>query len=762
MSRYFLLLILWIQACAPSQVEPSLPPAIIPMPGSMVQHHGSFSLTANTVIRHNACAGDAASFLQEALALHGVDLELEAFEPPLQHARSAGGDGLYQSGNTIQLSCQEREFQQSESDESYQLEIMEGAIHLTASHATGLFRGIQTLLQAFPADLASEKFHDGIPLPCLSVADSPRFPHRGMLLDVCRHFFSPKEVMDYIDLLAFYKMNTLHWHLTEDQGWRIAIDAYPELTEVGAWRTEPDGSRYGGFYSKDDIGEVVAYAQRRHIQIIPEIELPGHAQAALAAYPSLSCTGGPHEVANDWGVFKEIYCAGNDSTFLFLKQVLAEVMALFPSTYIHIGGDEAPKYRWEHCNKCKKRMQEEGLKDTHELQSWFIAEIGSFLKQHGRTMIGWDEISEGGLPPGAVVQSWRGTSGGLDAAKAGHYAIMSPTSHCYFDYGVDQIDLEKVYQFDPIPAGLNPEHSHYILGGEGNLWTEHIPDKAALDRQAFPRLIALAEVLWSTEEVRHFADFEERLLRHYPLLQAKGVRYGSGRTPYRIASRWSGDSLFLVLHAVQTGVGFQVSIDGKPQPPDGTHEWLVPKRGVQTFRIHPFAEALPMGDSQDLAMQAHQAIGAGTSYLNPYSTNYPGSRESALVDGLLGSPRFRDGRWQGFSGVDAEVLLDFGVLRSLSKASIGGLQYNNAWIFLPSEVTFYAATDTASWQLLGTVGPQQQPTQRGEFTERLEVEFALTKARYLKVVARNTGTVPAWHEAAGAQAWMFIDEIILE
>ena len=339
--------------------------------------------------------------------------------------------------------------------EAYALAIRPDGITIKAGSTHGVFHGLTTL---HSLALTSEGA-----LPCGDLADAPRFAHRGLLLDCCRHFMEPEFVKRTIDLLALHKMSVLHWHLTEDQGWRVEIDAYPELTQKGAWRTEADGSQHGGFYTKEQIRDIVAYAAQRHIEVIPEIELPGHSRAALAAYPWLGCTGEAMEVPHDWGVFKDIYCAGQDTTLAFLKTVLDEVMELFPSEYIHIGGDEAPKVRWEQCPRCQKRIADEGLHDAHELQSWFIGEIGRYLEVHGRKMIGWDEILEGGLPDGATVQSWRGMDGGRDAVAMGHDAIMSPTSHCYFDYPVESTDLEEVYGFEPEPEGL--EGNGRILGG---------------------------------------------------------------------------------------------------------------------------------------------------------------------------------------------------------------------------------------------------------------------------------------------------------
>ncbi|MBU0616882.1 MAG: family 20 glycosylhydrolase, partial [Planctomycetes bacterium] len=360
-----------------------------------------------------------------------------------------------------------------------------------------------------------------------------RYRWRGMLLDCGRHFMTKDFVKRYIDLLAYHKMNVLHWHLTEDQGWRIEIKKHPKLTEIGAWRGEGD-ERYGGFYTREDVKEIVEYAKSRYIAVVPEIEMPGHSLGALAAYPELSCTGGPFKVATRWGVHSEVYCAGNDKVFEFLQDVLSEVIELFPSEFIHIGGDECPKERWQACVKCQARIKTEGLKDEHELQSYFIRRIEKFLNSKGRRLIGWDEILDGGLAPNATVQSWRGMRGAIAAATAGHDVISSPTSHCYLDYAqwrapgeptwMGFIDLKTCYSFEPTPTELTPEQAKHVLGLEGNMWTEHAP-QARVDWQVFPRLCALAEVGWSPKGKRDWKDFQKRLKAHYPRLDALGVTY---------------------------------------------------------------------------------------------------------------------------------------------------------------------------------------------------------------------------------------------
>jgi len=430
--------------------------------------------------------------------------------------------------------------------EGYEMNISDDGITIYATTPNGVFYGIQTLYQLFDS---GTYYENGIELSHLTISDEPRFIWRGMHLDVGRHFFEVDFIKKYIDYLALHKMNIFHWHLTEDQGWRVEIEAYPKLTEISAYRDESlighyqdkprqwDGEKYGGYYTKSEMKEVVAYAKSKYITVVPEIEMPGHTQAVLAAYPELSCTGGPHTVAKLWGVHKEVFCAGKESTFEFLETVLTEVAAIFPSPYIHIGGDECPKDRWKEHDLDQKRIQAEGLKDEHELQSYFIKRIQGILDRLDKKLIGWDEILEGGLAPGAIVQSWRGMDGGIAAANANHEVIMSPTSHAYFDYYQSEdkeneplaiggfLSLEKVYRFEPIPNNIDPDKQKYILGGQGNVWTEYISTPDKVEYMAMPRMSAMAEVLWSQATDRDYDNFTARMEWHYKRLDHMNINY---------------------------------------------------------------------------------------------------------------------------------------------------------------------------------------------------------------------------------------------
>ncbi len=500
---------------------------LIPLPQKVEYHSGSFILSSKTIIQSKDTSSFEALFLKENIKNQtGLELQILAEAPT--------------AVSKINLVFDVEGPTESNLKEVYKLMVNNQSVTINAEYNQGLFYGIQTLLQMVPFEKKNE-----IAIPWMKISDAPKYAWRGMHLDVCRHYFPISFIKKYIDYLAHYKMNTFHWHLTEDQGWRIEIKKYPKLTEVGAWRNgsmigryydqKIDDIKYGGFYTQEEIKEVVAYASQRHITIVPEIEMPGHSLAALAAYPELSCTGGPFEVGKKWGVFDDVYCP-KEETFTFLENVLTEVLALFPSEYIHIGGDECPKTRWKSCAYCQKIIKEKGLKDEHELQSYFIQRIEKFVNSKGRKIIGWDEILEGGLAPNAAVMSWRGTEGGIAAAKEKHYVVMTPGSHCYFDHYQGKPEneplaiggftsLEKVYNFNPMPKELNLEEQKYILGAQANVWTEYILTPEQVEYMIMPRMSALAEVLWGTANPENFIDFKTRLQAQEIWLKNNNINY---------------------------------------------------------------------------------------------------------------------------------------------------------------------------------------------------------------------------------------------
>jgi hexosaminidase len=526
MRKLFLFLLIMPVLTLAQSNEPTL--TIIPKPVMMKQVPGSLTVSKSIVVLdvNNAFAE-----------------ELSVFNTQLQHLTGfTAGAGSLKNPSAPFIRLVNKELSHPE---GYTLQISKKVIEITGSKA-GVFYGLQSLFQLIAANYSVQQ--KAIVLPLVTIQDYPRFSWRGMHLDVCRHFFTKEEVKKYLDYLALYKMNVFHWHLTEDQGWRIEIKKYPLLTEIGSKRKGTivglyskdaplDGVPHGGFYTQEDIKEVVAYAKARHITVVPEIEMPGHALAALSAYPQLSCNGGPFEPATTWGVFDDVFCAGNEDTFTFLQDVLTEVCDLFPSTYIHVGGDECPKTRWKSCSKCQARIKAEGLADEHALQSYFIKRMEVFLNSKGKKIIGWDEILEGGLAPNASVMSWRGTQGGIEAAKQKHTVVMTPGSPCYFDHYQSKPteneplaiggfnSLEAVYNYEPIPSELNEEEKKFILGAQGNMWTEYMPDFAQVEYMALPRMSALSEVLWTPAADKNYFQFIQRLKIHSRLLDHKKVNY---------------------------------------------------------------------------------------------------------------------------------------------------------------------------------------------------------------------------------------------
>lgn len=649
--------------------------------------------------------------------------------------------------------------------EAYQLSITPEEIIIRGLTRTGVMRGIQTLRQVFVPAFHQQEKRSAWYLPCLVIEDKPAFEHRGLLLDVCRHFFELETLKNYIDLMAFYKMNILHLHLTEDQGWRFPSDKYPKLNEISSWRIEADSSRYGGYYTREELKELVNYASERHIVIIPEIELPGHSQAALAAYPELSCSGGPIEVANDWGVFKEIYCAGNDSTFLFLENILLEVMEIFPSEYIHIGGDEAPKTRWESCSRCQKRIKNEELHNEHELQSWFIRRIENFLNGHGRKLIGWDEILEGGLSENATVQSWRGLDGGITAARDSHYVIMSPTSHCYLDYDLSAIDLQKIYEFNPIPSDLEPAYHQYILGAECNMWTEHVPDRKKLDQMVFPRLIGLAERLWSNPTDGSFDDFYHRLQRHYPILDGFNVRYGLESIAANIELGFEKDGIMIHLITklpdLELEYAFVSDSTDTPLYTKYSHPFKLDQSG--TLLIQAYKNKLPYGEPVSQVFSSHKALNAIVSYNCEFNSWYIGSAEKNMTDGKLGSLNFRDGNWQGFWGNDVEVVVDLGAIDTITTCQMNFYQYANSWIIAPKKAQVMISSDSLKWQNWYSYSRSNADYSSEKYIVSVSSKDKAkpVQARYILVRIPNSGKMPAHHEAAGADSWIFMDEIII-
>lgn len=656
---------------------------VIPMPRSVEYHSGNFTISPETKFYTNLSAES-----RQALTdyLEGTSLGSVPF------AESATGN------NGIELNLCDSSIVTG--NEAYRIEIDKKGIRLSASTETGIFYGLQTLLQLLNNS-------DNKTLPALTINDSPRFPYRGLHLDVSRHFFDKEFVKKQLDAMVYFKMNRLHWHLTDGAGWRIEIKKYPRLTSFAAWRPfdklndwwvggrtfceQDDPRAVGGYYTQDDIREVVAYAAERHITIIPEIEMPGHSEEVLATYPELSCSGKPYVNAD--------FCIGTEKTFEFLENVLLEVIDLFPSEYIHIGGDEASKSSWKTCPRCQKRMADEHLNSVDELQSYMIHRIEKFLNDHGRKIIGWDEIIEGGLSPTATVMSWRGEEGGIKAVKAGNQAIMTPGKYCYLDAFQDApntqpmaiggyLTLEKVYSFEPVPDSLSTKEAELILGVQGNVWTEHIPTPEHYEYMIYPRILALAEIGWSPSEVKKWDNFHTRALQAVNILREQGY--------------------------------------------------------------NPFPLEKEIGDKPESYQKVnHLAIGKKVTYANLYSNHYAAQGEKTLVDGVRGGWMYNDDRWQGFIDCDFDVTIDLGKETDIKQVCAEFIQLKGPYVWLPKQVIISSSVDGEHYDTLATVDNDISPD-----IETLQFkEFGWegnAKARYIRYKALSNGI---------AGGWLFTDEI---
>lgn len=727
---------------------------LVPKPKSIVTNEGTFLLNPDTKIFYDQFSKHIADYLVESInPSTGYN-----FVPQIWNGRI--------ETNSIILSITSS--QKDYGKEGYSLVVNPFNVLIEANEINGLFYGVQTLRQLFNPYINSFAKVEGAEwqLPAVVIFDKPEFVWRGLNLDCCRHFMSKEFVKRYIDLLAYHKFNTLHWHLTEDQAWRIEIKKYPELTKKGAFRTYDDGSVYGGYYTQDDIKEIVKYASSRFINVVPEIEMPGHSVAAISCYPEISCTGGPFEVGTFWGVYYDIYCAGNEKTFEFLEDVISEVVDLFPSKYIHIGGDEAPKNRWHDCSKCQQRIKDENLKDEHELQSYFVKRMEKFINSKGKQIVGWDEILEGGLAPGATVQSWRGVQGAIDAAKQGHDVIVSPTSNCYLDYPVDVTDLQKVYSFDPVPMELSIDERKHVLGSEGNMWTEYAPEEL-IDDRLFPRLLALSEVVWTYPTERKFDEFIQRLQKHYDRLDVLGVNYGLETKPFEIEKKYdSAAKTFNVkINQLQTNLNLKI----------GSYEQnlSIDQTGNQfNFDINKSATALiflernkkQVGKTFKLGFALNKATKKNVKLTYHYNENYSAGGTGALTDGFRGSDSFRGGdqSWQGYQGTDFEVIVDLEKPQTFNKIAIGFFQASSSWIVFPQYVEFYTSVDGKDFILAGKVEEPSSIRNPDWVQKDFTVTIPDSYARYVKIFAKNYDELPKWHPEAGGKPWLMVDEIIVE
>ena len=774
MKKLLLTLAAGIVLCSCGSHDPQI--AIVPYPNHLETGRGTYRVTDRPV----TCDSRTDERTQRAVVGFAARL-----------ATVTGGTNPVTVADEVPASGIRFVTDESLPAEGYELNVDGEGIEVRASQFPGFLYALQSLEQLLPAAVyGTEPAPDAAwEVPCVKIADAPRFAYRGMHLDVARHFFSVDEVKRYIDVMAIHKLNTLHWHLTDDQGWRIEIKRYPELTAVGSirkatvvrkeWGTY-DGTPYGGFYTQDEIRDVVKYAADRGVTVIPEIDLPGHMLAALTAYPELGCTGGPYEVWGRWGVADDVLCPGREKTFEFLEGVLTEVMELFPSEYIHIGGDECPKVRWEKCPRCQAKIRQLGLKDDgehtaeHYLQSYVTDRIGKFLAQHGRRIIGWDEILEGRAPSDAVVMSWRGSEGGIAAAKLGHDVIMTPNSHFYFDYyqsldtdaepfGIGgYIPMEQVYSYDPAFPELTPEQQKHILGVQANLWTEYVLSDEHLEYMLLPRLAALSEVQWCLSETKDWNRFigSFRMDKIYSQLGYEFAKHIFGVTAsYAVDPEKGGVVMTLT---TQGGAPIRYTLDGSdPTASSPLYKAPVTIGESCTFKAAALREGMQT-PVYARKFDFNKATGRRIALNAAPTLKYTYGGASLLVDGYRGGPVYSNGAWIGFLNEPLDVTIDMQGAKPYSAVTVESLVEKGEWVFPPSSVGVYLSDDGREFTEAALMSVPQETAGSPDGVKPFKVLFPETSARYLRVVARTVDPIPAWHGAAGQKAHMFVDEIIVE
>jgi hexosaminidase len=682
---------------------------------------------------------------------------------------------------------------------AYTLEVKKDGIHINGDNEMGVFYGIQTLIQLLPVEKSAK-----LSIPAVTVTDRPRFGYRGLHLDVGRHFMPVSFIKKYLDYIALHKLNYFHWHLTDDQGWRIEIKKYPRLTTVGSKRNGTIIGRYPGngndnqvhegFYTQDEVREVLDYAAKRYITVVPEIELPGHASAAIAAYPFLSCfpnektkipanmisnatadaqsRGEKKFVQETWGVFDDVFCAGSDSTFGFLQDVLDEVAALFPSKYIHIGGDECPKSNWKRCPKCQQRIKQNNLKNEHQLQSYVIRRMDEYLNKKGKTIIGWDEILEGGLAPNAIVMSWRGEQGGIEAARQKHPVIMTPGNYVYFDHSQTKYEdsvtigsftpIEEVYSYEPAAKALTPEQAKYIIGAQANVWTEYMKNPAKVEYMVFPRLAALSEVLWSPKNAKSWPDFEKRLKTQFARYGLWNINYSRAYKNLSVAILPAAGNNGLLLKVVARNpaekiVGVEHHANGHSE------EQLITGTGSVSKVITNSASynftSVYGGDTNYVLQKIRFAQSTGKKIVltNPPAQNFPGEGGAfGLVNGVVSEKGQNSTEWLGWQGKDLEAIVDLGRNRSIKEVITHVLTARGSQPCKPQWMEVLVSANGTSYK---TVGKTTEVINDSLNMGRLYLSFPAATARFVKIRVKNFGTIPDGMPGAGNEAWLYADEI---
>ena len=748
---------------------------VIPLPKHIdLNKDTPFSLTKNTIIYYNAkdSLQREAEFLAEYLSdITGLDLQIKPIEATTR------------TGIFLLLDAME----EGESDvhpESYQIEVTPERVVITGEDAAGVFYGIQTLRKSIPADEKVDVVH----FPAGKITDFPMFAYRGMHLDVARHFIPLDSVKRYLDMMAMHNINKFHIHLTDDQGWRMEIKKYPELTKVGAWRSgtvlgrntnQYDNVRHGGFYTQDELRDLVAYAAERHITIIPEIDLPGHTQSVLATYPKFGCTGGPYEVWRRWGVTDEVICAGNEEAMRFLEDVLNEVMDVFPSDIIHVGGDECPKTRWHDCPKCQAKIQQLGLHDDGKfsaedhLQSYVMNRMEKVVKARGRRIIGWDEILEGSISPSAMIMSWRGTTGGITAAKKGHDVVMSPGDFLYFSQGQSltpeeepvaadgYLPVERVYSFNPLPETLSEKQKKHIIGVQANIWGEYIHSFKDVEYDALPRIAALAELQWCYSEQRDYQDFIKRCFKMVKLYDLYHYNYAHHIFDLQadVTPDYDAGCINIILSKFGDGE-IRYTLDGS-DPAKGT----VYTEPVEIRENTDFRAVLIRPDGQTSEYKSKFRFSKSSmkpvTLTEPPHENYAYEGAPTLIDGLHGSQNYRTGRWIGFWGTPLEATIDLQQPTEIQRVAFRSIININDWIYNPKECVVSVSDDGKKFRKVAEQHYDLADWDHINSIETYQLPFDTVTTRYVRV--RIIGhQLPQGHTGFGHPAWLFVDEIEVE
>ncbi len=749
---------------------------IIPQPAEMISGTGFFEVNSKTRLFNSSAELSVLNKTFQKQINKETGIEIGISKMPLK-------------SNTIELI-----YDKAFTTEAYQLEINTNKISIKAGSPAGAFYALQTIKQLIPIQFSgSDKPKDiACNIPAVKITDQPAFGWRGYMLDVSRHFFGKEDIKKVLDFMADLKLNRFHWHLADDQGWRVEIKKYPKLNSVGSWRVdyinydenisnwwgrpvqkEGEKATYGGFYSQEDIRELVAYAKERYIEILPEIDVPGHSQEILASYPEASCHSRHYNVATG-GVNKDnALCPSSEFTYRLLEDVLGEIMDLFPFDYIHIGGDECNKEGWKNHQACQLFMKKNGLKDEHELQSYFIKRIGKIVNARGKNMIGWDEIIEGGLAPNATVMSWRGEKGGIAAAKSGHKVIMTPSYANYLDLKQGQSDFEPnlgyslallstCYNYSVIPEELTDEEAKFILGTQGNLWTESISDWGKLTYMTFPRLFAVAENGWTPERLQNFDDFVDRLGPQLERLKAKKVRYANSIYNVWVHQKGNGKTIEITLDAEISNPDIKYTLDGStPSFSSPSYTGPIVLSSSQTLKAALFKHEQMAGKEISVSYPIHKAAGAKVIYHKPYSRKDTAGGESALTDLNYGQLDVHgDKNWQGFEdGLDVEIVFDHPT--DIQTVRINALKKTIHSVYPPSQIELFGSTDGVNYEKVGDSGFMETSRVQGRNRIISDLSCDAKSIKNLRIKAKIVNPIPEGHHQAGNKSYLKIDEIIV-